>query len=203
MSKISEALAKKKVPAPAPSSTASKLFRALAGRRVLEPIVVPELELPAAMTLVGTDRLLDIEGEVVIAMSRRKLDAGILWQTQWELERAKRILAEAIREVPEDPAVAELPPPLGTADEWGQLEPALIVELQRKYYDLSECHDPSTDELGEDEVAAIRDAIEKKDPASLRSFGVRKLSRFLCTSAAPPVSSSTETSSPGDSSQES
>lgn len=201
MSKISEALAKKK--APAPSSPASKLFRALAGRRVLEPMIVPELELPAAMTLVGTDRLLDIEGEVVIAMAVRRLDAGILFQTQWELERAKRILAEAIREVPEDLAAVDLPPPLGTADEWGRLEPAVIVELQRKYYDLSECHDPSTDELSEDEVAAIRDAIEKKSPVLLRSFGVRKLSHFLLTSAAPPAGSSTETSSPGDSSQES
>ena len=194
VTKLGTALANAAAAAAASSSAPSRFMAALAGKRVLKPITIPALGLEAVMTLLGSDRLLDIDGDVVRAMERRGLDRDGLNLGRYELETAKRALAEAIRE-PSDPSK-----PLGTVDEWGQLPPEVIGDLWRQFGDLREEHDPVESPLTSDEIVELRDAVSKKNGVLLRVFGARKLSAYLLSLDDPPASSSTPKSSPGDSS---
>jgi hypothetical protein len=185
--------------ATAPAS--SRLLAALAGGRILKPIRVPGLELDGTMTLLGSERAVAIEAEVLRDMQAIALPQEITTIAQFELERARRFLADAVREVPApDATPGSLPPALGTASEWGQLPPATVADLWRTYNDLSEEHDPAGFGVTADEVAEIADAIEKKNVIRLRCFGVRRLASYLLTTAAPPASSPTPKSEPGDTS---
>lgn len=188
--------------APAKLPAASRLLAALSGRRVLLPITVPGLDLPATMTLVGAERSIEIEGEVLAEMHKIGLDQSALTVPQYELARAVRFLADAVRERAPDGST-DLPPPLGSLKEWGQLDPPIIADLWRTYGDLVEQRDPASIALTSEEMEEIRDAIAKKKPILLRCFGVRKLAGYLITTADQPASSPTATSEPGASSSES
>lgn len=201
LSKLGRAFAAQSV-APAPvASAASRFMAALSGKRPSRhvPIPIPGVGvIDGWVTLIGTDRELDIEGEVVDAMTTRKLEAGLLNETAWQLERAKRTLAEAIFEV--DPSENPAATRLGTHDLWGRLPKETLVDLYRVQLQLAEEHDPASYELTEEDRAAIRFAVEKKSEPALRSFGVRVLARYLATTVDPPASSLTPKSPPGDSS---
>lgn len=181
--------------APAASSAPSRFMAALAGKRVLKPITIPSLGLEAVMTLLGSDRLLDIDGDVVRAMERRGLSRDdIMNLGRFELETAKRALAEAVLELGDPPTK-----PLGTVEEWGGVTPEVIGDLWRQYGDLREEHDPASAELTSEEILDLRGAVSKKNGVLLRVFGARKLSAYLLTLGDQPAISSTPRSSPGDS----
>lgn len=166
---------------------ASAFINALSGRRALRRLTIPMLELPAAMTLVGTMRRNEIESQVSRWMKERDLDAGLLNQSAWELARAVHTLAAAVLE--DDPAKGTAAAPIGTVDEWGQLPPEIVVEMWRTYNDLSEEHDPGElAALSDEDIAYIRDAIAKKNARALRACGVRRLSLYSLTLADPPAS---------------
>lgn len=184
--------------APAASSAPSRFMAALAGKLVRKPITIPALGLEAVLTLLGGERLLDIDGDVLRAMEKRGIELSVLTQGKFELETATRVLAEAILEAGDTSTK-----PLGTVAEWGQLTPEVIGDLWRQYTDLREEHDPSIDELTSDEIVELRVAVSKKNGALLRVFGTRRLAAYLLTLDDPPASSETPKSSPGDSSPES
>lgn len=195
MTKLGETLAAQ--PA-TPAAKASRFMAALTSSRVLEPITIPQLGITALMTVVGAEPLLAIEADLARSMKQRGLEAGILNEGVWELERALRTLSQAVLD-DSDPAH----PPLGTLAEWGQVPKEIIADLWRMYADLCERHDPGEVALDEETIAALRDAVQKKNAPLLRSFGVRRLAAFLTTTDVQLSSSTTRGSSPGDSSPES
>jgi hypothetical protein len=177
-----------------PTGGATKMQAALSGSRVLEAVLLPGLDTQAMMTLVGSERFLDIEGEVVLAMETRKLAPGTWNEGKFELERAKRVLAEAVRE--HDPlakAEGRVPPPFGSLAEWGQLAPSIINAIWGQYAELVERFDPLADltTLEPIEAMELRAAIEKKNLSVLRSFGLQKLCAYLLTSGDQHASSQT------------
>jgi hypothetical protein len=195
--KLGSAIAQSNSQSAPKTAAASRFQAALAGHRVLRPIAVPVapgVELAAVMTVVGSERSLDIEGEVAAAMEKRGLEQNVLNQNKFELELAIRTLADAVLDSEANPA------PLGGLHDWGKLQPEVIGDLWMQYAELRTQHDPSVAELTEREVDEIRDAVSKKNGPLLRYFGARRLAAYLLTLGDPPESSSTSTSSPGDSS---
>jgi hypothetical protein len=182
--------------AAAGKSPVTRLEAALAGKRPFKPVKVLVHGVPhdAIMTVIGSERSLDIEGEVARAMERRGLEQNVLTQGKFELELAWRTLAEAVLDSEQNPV------PFGTAEQWGRLVPEVIGELWVQYAELRAEHDPQVAELTEDEVRDLRAAVSKKNGPALRYFGASRLSRFLLSSADLLASSWTERSSPGDSS---
>lgn len=194
MSKLGSALAQ----APAPTSSAGSRFAAaLQGRRPIKPIVIPGLDMPAALLLVGSERLLDLEGESLRAMERRGIPRDVMNEPKFELDLAIRVLAEAVVESEENLTA------VGSASDWGRVAPEAIVALWLEYAALREEHDPADVALTDDDVRQIRDAIVKKNGMLLRYFGPRRLASYLLSTSEEPASSPEPRSSPGDSSSES
>jgi hypothetical protein len=193
MTKLGDALHKGAAAGKAP---VTRLEAALAGKRPFKPVQVRVHGVPhdAVMTVIGSERSLDIEGEVARAMDKRGLEQNMVTQGKFELELAWRTLAEAVLDSEQNPI------PFGTAEQWGRLVPEVIGELWVQYAELRAEHDPQVAELTEDEVREIRAAVSKKNGPALRYFGVSRLSRFLLSTADLLVSSWTEKSSPGGSS---
>lgn len=193
MTKLGDAIDKR--PA-AGKSPVTRLEAALAGKRPFKPVHVRVHGVAhvAVMTVVGSERSLDLEGEVARAMDKRGLEQNVLTQGKFELELAWRTLAEAVLDSEQNPV------PFGTAEQWGRLVPEVVGELWVQYAELRAEHDPLVAELTEDEVRGIRDAVSKKNGPALRFFGATRLSRFLLSTADLLASSWTERSSPGDSS---
>lgn len=184
--------------APAKPPAATRLAAALSGQRPWKPIVIPMLGVEAAFRLVGTTRTVELEAEVTAVMEARRLEQTMLTLTPWELERSMRLIAEAVIE--RDPDRQCDAPPFGSLAEWGQLPPAVVVELRRMYDDFAEEHDPSLVYVPPDERAEMAEAVKKKDPTSLRRFGAKKLAVWLTTTDGLLADSPTTKSSPGDSS---
>ena len=192
--KLGSALASS--PAPT-SSAASRFMAALQGRRPIRPIVIPGLNMSAAMVLLGSERLLDLEGESLRAMERRGIPRLVMNEPKYELDLAVRVLAEAVVESETDET------PVGTAADWGRVPPETIVALWLDYAALREEHDPADVALTQDDVEQIRDAIVKKNGMLLRYFGPRRLASYLLSTSGEPAASPEPRSSPGDSSSES
>lgn len=180
---------------------ATRLAAALAGKRPWKKIVVPGLDVEAALRLVGTTRQIEIEGEASAAMESRRLEPSGWTLTAWELERSTRLIADAVIEVDDEKRTEAAP--FGTIAEWGKLPAATIVELRRMYDDFADEHDPSLAPLNAEERAEIAEAVKKKEPTWLRSFGAKKLAAWLTTTDVLPASSTDTKSSPGDSSSDS
>lgn len=202
MSKLGDALTASPAASSSPATKASRLLAALASSRVLEPITIPGLGVTALMTLVGAERLVEIEGEVAKQMHERGLGDSEKNAVAWELARATRTLADAILD--DDPALRAAPPAFGTPAEWGRLSREQVVELWRMYDELSEQHDPGKDnEFTPEEAELVRIAVQKKSPTLLRAFGAKRLSAFLLSISDLLASSPTVKPSHGDSSSES
>lgn len=181
---------------PTPKETA--FAAAFSGAQHFEDIVIKlgDRTVTAKMTLVGNAAMLDIEGDVVKAMSERGLEQGIETQGEYELERRRRALAVAVR----DPA--DTNEPFGSAEEWGDLAMPFLADAWRQYDDMVERLDPLAVPQPEELRALIAEAISKKNEVALRSFGVRQLATYLLTTAAPPASSPSPPSSPSESSSD-
>lgn len=191
----------------ATSGPAANAFqRALAGSRVCEPYelqLTNGVSVPCVMTLVGTEQLLDIEGDVRKEMEARSIPNDHTTQHDFELARARRIMALSVRELDEKKRADA--PQLGTVAEWGTLAPEIVIAAYSRYNELREIHDPLAGEatLTKAEYAEMVTAIEKKNLTLLRYCGVRKLTALLLTMAEQLASLQTPKSEPGDSSPES
>ncbi len=102
-----------------------------------------------------------------------------------------QVLYRAMRD-PDEPGsdLDPYPKTLATsADELGLLIDEDIRDLLAiEYRDLEEDTSPREDDFDPDELKALADAIEKKSPRLLNSFGPRILRHWLLTSASPPSS---------------
>jgi len=181
----------------------SSLGAVLAGARVYEPVTVPRVGVAGKVRLLtrGEERALDLELARWVAGAaveeRYLMIAGGLTVSS---ERAVRTLAVAIRQ----PGAGETPP-LASLEDWDEADDGQLGELYRAYEDLRAALDPEAMELSPAEVAAIRDAVKKKDATLLLGFGSRRLSAWLCSTAgqlatsptprSPSTSSSDETTS--------
>lgn len=177
-------------------SGSTRLSLALAGAPVHEPgiLILPNgIEVLYFMTLVGSERLLDIEGETYRAMERRGIEIGVMTEHNFELERTARTLAEAIVERDAPHAC------IGSVADWGKLSPEQLRALWVRYGDLVQKHDPLAPavDLSSAEIAEIREAIVKKNAMLLLYFGVARLSAYLLTTASQPAASVIPESSSG------
>ncbi len=180
----------------------SRFAQAIAGARVYEPWVVPRLGIECAITLLPFNRAEEIDG----AVNKRMVALGLSladWERRFDTARAVRYAAEALvsREEPHDP--------IGTLDEWLEVDTDVIAEFWRAYGDVREAYDPVDAPLTEEEVAWIVEGIKKKEARLLRLCGVRRLATFLlstegqlsslatpsfgATSSPPAISGSTDT----------
>lgn len=149
----------------------------------------------ARVELVGTTRSQEIESAMYRAMAALGIEQNGVTFDRFELERAVRILADAVRD-PEDNAK-----PFGTLEEWGSLDNDVIGACWQVYGDVRERLDPLSTPLSVSDRLAIETAVKKKDARLLRSYGIAKLSAWLTTtddllSISPtPSSESSESSS--------
>jgi hypothetical protein len=172
----------------------SRFAAAIAGVRVHEPVTV--MGVPGAMRLVGHGAVQEIEGAVYKRMAELGLALSELTATTYESERAVRTLAESVR----DPA--DHSKPLGTLEEWQQVDLDTIVPLWMDYNDLRERQNPIEVPPSERDVATIQLALQKKSGVLLRSCGLRVLSNWLLSTADLPATSPEPSSTSSPSSPE-
>lgn len=187
---------------------AGKLERAAIGARVREPFTIPRLGVPAVMTLLMHDRIAMIEMEVAEFERALNLTPGMAAEIVIETERAARYLAEAV--IDPDTIAADGGgdwKPIGGLDTWRtKVDPDVVGDCYRFYADVRAKYDPVGVGCTQEELDAIAEIIKKKEMPTeireqlLRSFGVRRLSSWLATTAELLSVSATPKSSAGESS---
>lgn len=176
-----------------PEASKTPLARVVGGQRG-EDVTLPGLG-RARMELLGAAAWNEVKSATHREMERLGLPFDTVNVGAWELERAARTLAQAVR----DPADASKP--FGTLDEWRALDPQLINAAWQEHDNVCDRLDPLERPLTDDEMLAIEVAVKKKDGSLLKSFGLGKLCAWLVTTAVPlaisppPSSSSSESSS--------
>lgn len=191
-------------PAAAPASSpdpgavermATRLGRVLAGgtHRVTREVELPRVGKAIVRLLTRLE-----EEEVAIELAawihrngeeRGLSDAALVATGRMPVSsrRALEVCCRAFRD-PED-----LTKPLGTREEWEQLDDTILGAANIAYEDLAEELDPVGElELDAPTMAMIDAAVKKNDRASLTSFGARMLAAYAITSADRPASSATE-----------
>lgn len=191
--KLGNALAGKAQPA-----SVSRLQAAIGAAFVCEPFTIPGINVPCLMTMVGTERMLDLDGESRLAMEARKVALDYITADKYELQYAQFVLQESCREVDKSGKPGD---PIGTRAEWGLLSAEIIAACWLAYNEMRSRLDPLADDasVSTTEILQVKDAIKKKDGRALRSFGLQKLTAYLLTTADPPSSSPTPKSEDGDS----
>lgn len=185
--RLGSKLAAGATPLPAATSVSALGKRAAVAGRRSETVDLPELgrirfELPGALAFI------EIESEVLAALRARGLDLSIGTAGTAELDKAIRTLAVACRD-PETGA------PFGTLAEWGDLPVDVVNVAWQAYGDVRERLDPMSLPLSEEERIEIDLAVKKKDARLLRTYGVVRLSAWLATTADPPSTSPSPSSS--------
>lgn len=189
MTKLGGALSGAATTGPAASAFAA----ALAGSRVCEPYVLKlpnGVELPCTITLIGSAQLDDIEGDVRVEMEARHIPNDPTTAHHFELARARRIMALAVRQ-PGPKRADEAP--LGSLKEWSELPPETLYAIYYRFNELRELHDPLAGEvrLTQEVLDAVKDAIAKKNSTLLRYFGAPTLIAYLFSTVDQPASSPT------------
>lgn len=187
----------------APKGPAATAFqRALAGSRIAEPWEVQlanGVRVPCVLTIVGNEGLLLVESQVRKRMRELDIPEDVTTQGNFQLLRARYVLAMAVRE--KDEKLGANAPLLGTVEEWGDVTVESIQHTFNRYSELCEEHDPMRDgaTVSEEEALELRAAVEKKNRQLLQFFGLQKVIAWLLSSAFPPALSPIPTSDPGDS----
>jgi hypothetical protein len=174
----------------------SKLAAMLAGGKRGETLEVPGLG-RVRIELVGERASQEIEGDVYRELARLEIPLNAVTAERYELERAVRTLAVAVRD-PDDHAQA-----FGTAKEWAELDNDLINSAWHAYGDVRLRLDPVSQPLDDDTRMLIAAAVKKKDDRLLRSFGTVLLSTWLASTDVQLSSSRKPSSSNSESSSES
>ena len=174
----------------------SRLGKFLATGLRGELVALPALG-PAYVQLAGHDAMNDIEGATFREMEGLALAPNAWSGGTYDRERARRTLAFAVR----DPDYHDQA--FGTVEEWGLVDEDLVTACYVVYGDVRYRLDPmGSDTLTDEDMRAISDALEKKNPMALRLFGVAKLSLFMLSTASLRASSRTHPSTDGPSSPE-
>lgn len=181
--------------AAAPAGKASTGLAKLALGRRGETISIPGIG-TVRVEILGAVESNEVEAEVYKALAALGLELTVVTAERYELERAWRTLARAVRD-PADRGVA-----FGEPDEWAALDADMINAAWQTYGDVRERLDPLAQPLTEDEQLAIETAAKKGDGQLLRTFGLAKLSASYVSTVArlstsPLPSSSSSGSYPG------
>lgn len=172
-------------PGPGPASTRRHMVEhVLAGRRTVE-VAVPNTVPP----LVGHLRLLTraesgaVRDEVRAELRERGITAtapGVLeGYPEWREAMIVRVVARAVRDGAGDP--------LGTVEDWAELDDVALVHVWERYQDLEAELDPFGERgppLSPQDQAAILAAAKAGGVGQLMPFGSYKLARFAITMAA-------------------
>lgn len=125
--------------------------------------------------LVGSVRWKEIWAAVRLEMTGDALQLDSVNAEQYEVSRARRVLALAFRD-PDDHAK-----PFGMPEQWEGLDPDLINTGWNEYGDVRDMLNPMEAKIDDDDRLIITSAVKKKDEILLRSFGARTLARWLVT----------------------
>ncbi len=166
----------------------TRLSKFLASGSRGENVTLPLLG-PAWIELAGHETTTRVESETFDAMARLALEPNMLNALTYDAERARRTLADVVREQDDHAKV------FGTVAEWGRVDPDIIAACWNIYADVRYRLDPVGAELTKEDETGIRAFLEKKNAMGLRSYGVAKLALFMLTSASPPENSQTLSSS--------
>jgi hypothetical protein len=172
----------------------------IVGARVFVDVTIPRTTIKGRLRLCSRKEEFAAKAEARAAM----LEAGYpvnaeahtaLGATeQWLAEVMVRMLAIAVR-MPGDEGR-----PLASLEDWQECDDQQLMGLWSIYQDQEHALDPlGVDTLTDAELAALIAAAKKKDADSLMAFGSHRLALFAITSASPPASSETPTSSSGPS----
>lgn len=158
-----------------------------------ELVTLPRLG-RAWIELAGEEAADRIEAQVYAAMALLQLPLTQLTSLTYDSQRTARTLAWAVRH----PVNREQP--FGLEEQWLKVDIDLISACGMVYNDVRARLDPvGRPDLTQEEMDAIRMAIEKKNHPLLLSFGVAKLSLYMLGLADQPESSPTPPSSTGPS----
>jgi hypothetical protein len=170
------------------------------GARVHIEITIPRTEIKAVMRLCSRREEFEAKAEARRAMLEAgyPVDANAVTalgaSEQWLAEVMVRMIAIAVRD-PADPTK-----PLASLEDWQNCDDTQLVALWSLYQDHEHRIDPlGAAALTSEEQDALIAASKKKDVDLLMAFGSRRLALFAITSAFPPASSGTPTSSSGQS----
>lgn len=177
---------------PAPTKLSAVLAFGPRGEEIDLPIVGKAWVAPASHAILAA-----VEAAVEHRLVELKLTLTGLTAQIWESERAVQTLARCVRTV-EDHDV-----PVGTPEEWAQLEANVIALCWRAFGEVVDRVAPLDLEIDAETRNAIVHALSKKNEIQLRCFGVAALASFMLSTASPPATSPTPTSSGGESSPES
>lgn len=161
----------------------SRLAQAASGARVLHRFTIPRLGIPAVMTLCPHSRKQQIEGAVYATMAGLKLPLDRVTEWTYEADRASRTLAEVVLDPTEVQAGRFTP--IGSLDDWQNLDEQIIEDCWRTYLDVVAANDPVAIELTPDEIQFVDEMISKKNGMGLRYFGTRRLSAYLLATGEP------------------
>lgn len=172
-----------------PASVVGSAIAETLGARAHIDVMIPRTDVAGKLRLVDRAEALEIKAAVRALFKRKDLLDGEgnvipLAVDDWNAEIAVRHLSVAIRN-PDD-----VTKPLDTIDEWRMCDDEQIGALWHRYQDYRDLTDPLGDHdiaLSDADVSMMREAVKKKEPSVLMSFGSRKLAIFLLTSAAPPA----------------
>lgn len=158
--------------APGTKKDPSRFAAAIAGARQYIPWTIPRLGVETEITLVGSAASELIEGEVLTHMAAIGIVQSDANVAVYEIARARRFAALAVLE-----PVTHVP--IGTPEQWGDLDVDTVYEFWRRYNDLRELSDPVVERLTFEEIKWICESLKKNEPRLLRLCGLSRLSRFM------------------------
>lgn len=176
-------------PAAASAPRVHMVEQVLGGRRFIA-VTVPHTSPPlqARLRLLTRAEVAQVRADCRRALAEKGITAaapGVLEGfAEWRDEVIVRTVAAAMRALDRDE-------PLGTVEEWSELNDVQILWCWETYQDHEATLDPFGNKgpaLAEDDAREILAAAKAGDVGQLTSFGSYKLARFAITSAAPPPS---------------
>lgn len=136
----------------------------------------------------------EIEGAVFKAMADLGLPLTAVNALTYGSRRIALTLAWSVRH----PEPAKREERAGTEEQWCAIDIDMLSAMSAVYTDTRERLSPlSSMVLDQDQLDAIRQGIEKKNPMLLQSVGVVALSSYLLSTAGQPASSPPTPSSTG------
>lgn len=164
------------------------------GRRGEDVDLGPVLGLQR-IELLGVRDSQEVESLVHKALAALGIDLNVMTADRFEIERAYRTLARAVV----DPVTKV---PIGSADEWAQLDNDVIVGAWHSYGDVRDRLDPLSQPMTDAQRLRIESAVKKKDATLLRTFGTVTLAAWLASTDVLPSTSPTPSSPSSDSSSD-
>lgn len=169
-----------------------RLFDVLGSRVKLRRSVVPLLDAPVWLRLLGSEEENAIHSAVILEMRRLEIEQLVVNQGTWERAAVTRTLALAA--LSEESYGAA---PAGTVEEWGKLPIECQLAVYHDWISYREEMDPQLEQLSKTDIDEIELAVKKNNSALLLRLGARRLTAYLLTSASTPSDSQTEKSTPG------